>query len=77
VLKGFDAVASTMGAFGDVAPARAQVVPEVGFGRKVVEPVWLVCDPVLVPKFCTDVCPMPRDAIKRKRNAKSIILFIR
>jgi hypothetical protein len=42
VPSGFEAVASTIGAFGTVIPARAHVVPEVGLGIKAVEPVWLV-----------------------------------
>ena len=50
-------LANTIGALGATAPARAQVVPDVGAGINVVDPVWLVCVPVPVPKFWTDVWP--------------------
>ena len=50
-------LSSTIGAFGATAPARVQVVPDVGLGRNAVEPVWLVCDPVPVPKSWIDVGP--------------------
>jgi hypothetical protein len=59
VPNGFDAVTKLIVALVADAPALAQVVPGegLGLGINVAEPVWLVCEPVPVPKSCVDICP--------------------
>lgn len=69
--SGLVVFAQTMGAAGAVAPALAQVPPKVGFGKNAVEPVWLVCVPELVPKFCTEVCACS-PILPRQQTANSI-----